>query len=111
LKEKNITIKEYKKDLNYITYLNKLKETLTNEHLKLLDEEERENPSDSIIVILKEYVTNKENNIENGYKKIVNKYLISVIKLNFPLVTGIERLRQKYYRDLLIEKDIANNFS
>ena len=97
--------------MNYITNLNKLKETLTDEHFKLLGEEERENPSDSIIVILKEYVTNKENNIENGYKKIVNKYLISVIKLNFPLVTGIERLRQKDYRDLLIEKDIANNFS
>lgn len=111
LKEKNITIKEYKKDLNYITYLNKLKETLTNEHLKLLEEEERENPSGAIIDILKEYVTNKENNIENGYKNIVNKYPISFIKLNFPLVTGIERLRQKYYRDLLIEKDIANNFS
>ena len=65
----------------------------------------------AIIDILKKYVTYKENNIENGYKNIVNKYPISVIKLNFPLVTGIERQRQKYYRDLLIEKDIANNFS
>ena len=90
LKEKNITYKEYKKDLNYKTNLNELKETLTDKQFKLLDEEERENPSEEIITILKEYVTNKVNNIENVYKNLVSKFTLSFTKLNFPLVTGLK---------------------
>ena len=108
MKEKNISYEEDGEDWDYKSNLNMLKETLTDEHFKLLDEEKRVNPLEEIIAILKEFLLNINNKVKNGYKNLVSKYPICFTKLNFPLVTGIERLRLKYYRDLIIEKDLSN---
>ena len=56
---------------------------------------------------MKKYLYNKINS-ENKYKELVTEFPISFTKLNFPLITGIERLSLKYYRDFLIKKDLSN---
>ena len=44
-----------------------------------------------------------------NYTKLIHQNKLDFQKLNFPLITGIERLRVKYYRDLILEKDITTN--
>ena len=81
-----------------------------------LVKEERSDPLQEISNILKDYILvyeNQEeiNNNENEYtyEKLLQKYQLNFEKFNFPLITGIERLRVKYYKDLLIENDISTN--
>ena len=112
LKENNISKKEGE-NFDYNTNLEKLKETLSNAQYQLLEKEYRQNPLEEIINILKEYVKikklkKKENRIAR-YRKLVKNYPKNFMKLNFPLITGIERLRLKYYRDLIIQKNISTN--
>ena len=104
LKDNNISYEENGEKCDYKSNFVMLKETLTNEQFKLLEGGNRDNPLDEIFNLLKEYVSNQENDIKDGYKNLMNKYPISFVKLNSPLVLGIERLRVKYYRDLLVEK-------
>ena len=63
---------------------------------------------------------NKKNNEIDGkniinvdskynYNTLILKNQLNFQKLNFPLITGIERLRVNYYRDLILEKDITTN--
>lgn len=49
------------------------------------------------------------NEIKYSYNALIIKNKLNFQKLNFPLITGIERLRLKYYRDLLLENDITTN--
>ena len=113
LKDNQISYEKDGENWDYASNLKMLKETLTNTHYNLLEDKNKESPLNEIISILKEYVTigqlgtKKERN--NMYTELVKKYPISFTKLNFPLVTGIERLRMKYYRDLIIEKNISLN--
>jgi hypothetical protein len=51
----------------------------------------------------------KKQNRNAKYRNLTKMYPKNFTKLNFPLVTGIERLRLKYYRDLIIEKNISTN--
>ena len=44
-----------------------------------------------------------------NYEKLILQNELNFQKLNFPLITGIERLRVKYYRDLILENDITDN--
>jgi len=113
LKKNKISYDENGEKWDYKTNLEKLKETLTNVQYQLLENENKPNPLEEIISILKEYVNiknlKKKQNRKAKYRNLTKIYPKNFTKLNFPLVTGIERLRLKYYRDLIIEKNISTN--
>ena len=114
LKENNLSYIEDNITWNYENNLKLLKETLDDNYFYSLEKEERPNPLQEISNILKDYILvyeNQEeiNSDEYTYEKLLQKYQLNFEKLNFPLITGIERLRVKYYKDLLIENDISTN--
>ena len=113
LKKNKISYDENGEKWDYKTNLEILKETLTNAQYQLLENENKSNPLEEIISILKEYVNiknlKKKQNRKAKYHNLTKIYPKNFTKLNFPLVTGIERLRLKYYRDLIIEKNISTN--
>ena len=114
LKENNLSYIEDGVTWNYENNLKLLKETLDDNYFYSLEKEERPNPLQEISNILKDYILvyeNQEeiNSDEYTYEKLLQKYQLNFEKLNFPLITGIERLRVKYYKDLLIENDISTN--
>ena len=88
-----------------------LEETLTDEQYFSLEQKNRPNPLKEIQEILKEYVKigNSKNKQERRlmYSNLIKKYPKSFKKLNYPLISGIERLRVKYYRDLLFDRKIS----
>ena len=115
MKETGVSYIKNEKVWNYETFFEKLKKTLTNEHFKLLTESTKQNPLKELIAILKEYAKVGENaegkdiSIEFTYEYLVKKYSKGFIKLNFPLLNGIERLRVTYYKELIFEEDISIN--
>ena len=122
LKNNNISYKEGRQKWDYKKNFEMLKETLTNKHFKLLgNKRKRPNPLDEITNILQDYLQlydkkvskkkdpNASQNINKNIKDFFKKHKLEFQKLNFPLITGIERLRLKYYRDLILEKDITTN--
>ena len=113
LKENEISYIEEGEKWDYKTNLEMLKETLTNAQYQLLENKNKQNPLEEIINILNEYINiknlKKKENRKARYRKLVKTYPKNFTKLNFPLVTGIERLRVRYYRDLIIEKNISTN--
>ena len=114
LKDNNLSYMEDNKTWNYETKLKLLKETLDDNYFYSLEKEERPNPLQEISNILKDYILiyeNQEeiNSDEYTYEKLFEKYQLNFEKLNFPLITGIERLRVKYYKDLVLENDISTN--
>lgn len=109
LQRNNKYYKENGETWDYGSNLKMLKDTLTDKQYELLEKKDRENPIEEIVDILKTFVSIHTKKLENGYNKLLAKYPISFIKLNFPLLSGIERLRLKYYRDLLVEKNISAN--
>ena len=115
LKDNKMTYIEEGEKWDYQSNLDMLKETLTDKHYKLLENKTRPNPLEEIQNILKEYleISNKgnknEKKNENTFANLILKNPLSFQKLNFPLISGIERLRVKYYKDLILEKDITTN--
>ena len=114
MKENNLSYIEDNITWNYENNLKLLKETLDDNYFYSLEKEERPNPLQEISNILKDYILiyeNQEeiNSDEYTYEKLFEKYQLNFEKLNFPLITGIERLRVKYYKDLLLENDISTN--
>ena len=100
----------YKKQIQDIKDKRKNKKEIKRMNLRANKREKRLNRKDKRKNKL--HTTNiTDGNIENKYcyNDITKKYQLEFQKLNFPLVTGIERLRVKYYRDLILEKDITNN--
>ena len=103
LKENKTKYQEKGIEWDYDKNLDTLKETFTNAQY--------ENPLEEIILILNEFINikklKKKQNRINQYHALVKKYPKNFNYLNFPLIFGIERLRMKYYRDLLVEKNIS----
>lgn len=110
LKNNKITYMDGGEEWDYKKNLGMLEETLTNKQYFLLEKEDRSNPLDEIKDILKEFVkignSAKKKNYSK-YLKLKQKYPLKFKKLNYPLFSGIERLRERYYRDLVIEKNIS----
>lgn len=110
LKENKIKYQEKGIEWDYDKNLDTLKETFTNAEYQSLVDSNMENPLEEIILILNEFINikklKKKQNRINRYHALVKKYPKNFNKLNFPLIFGIERLRMKYYRDLLVEKNI-----
>jgi len=69
-------------------------------------ERRRRNKKKEIIVT---NLNEKKEENKYNYTKLIHKNKLKFQKLNFPLITGIERLRVNYYRDLILEKDITDN--
>ena len=111
LKENKTKYQKENIEWNYDKNLDTLKETLTNAQYQSLVDSNMENPLEEIILILNEFINikklKKKQNRINQYHALVKKYPKNFNYLNFPLIFGIERLRMKYYRDLLVEKNIS----
>ena len=97
LKTKNITYLDKGEKLNYRKNFNLLKDTLTNNELKLLKEKnDHENP----ILDLKEMLLNIINKkpIEEPYN----------LEYNFPNIFAIEKVRRLIYKRIIYDKKNAN---
>lgn len=107
LKDRDIKYEENGETWDYTSNMKKLKETLTEYHYELLDSKKSTNPLTELKLILKAYVKKEleDNNSEINYYKSL--YVNKDIRFNFPLVSGIERLRIEYYKKLILEKDIS----
>ena len=111
LEKNNITYMNKGEEWDYKKQLEMLEETLTNDQYFSLEKKDRPNPFDEIKDILKEFVkignsTKKKRHFK--YLKLKQKYPLKFKKLNYPLFSGIERLRGRYYRDSIIEKNISS---
>ena len=100
MKGNDISYYENEKNWNYESNLNMLKETLTNKNYKLLTNLEHSNPLNELQLILKDYANCKDITIWK------DKYGNKNMRLNFPLIAGIERLRVEYYITLILKNDI-----
>ena len=107
LKEENRSYNENKQKWNYQTKLKLLKETLTDEHYKLLENKAHENPLKEFQEILKAYILNYNDNNNSKLIPFNKKYKDFDARLNFPLITAIERKRIEYYKTLIFETDIT----
>lgn len=110
LKTNNIKYMDEGEEWDYKKNLEMLEETLTNEHYFSLEKNERPNPLDDIRNILNEFLTIGCSELKkrpSKYSRLKKKYPLNFKKLNYPLFSGIERLRARYYRDLVIENNIS----
>lgn len=110
LKNNKIIYMDEGEEWDYKKNLEMLEETLTNKQYFSLEKKDRPNPLDEIKDILKEFVKIGNSAIKNRhskYLKLKQKYPLKFKKLNYPLFSGIERLRGRYYRDLVIDKNIS----
>ena len=111
LKENNVTYMNDGEKWDYKKNLEILEETLTCKHYSLLEQNKRPDPLYEITDLLKEFVNvgnSKKKGRRSKYLKLKKEYPLKFIKLNYPLISGIERLRTRYYRDLIIEKNISS---
>ena len=106
LRDNNLSYEEEGEKWDYKLNFEMLKDTLTAEHLKILDD-----PLYEIKMILFELskISDKLNKVDRQkqFETIVKKYSRSFNMINFPLIGGIERLRLKYYRELILNNDIS----
>ena len=109
LKDKNITYEDNGEIWDYNSNLKMLGETLTDEQFELLENSKRENPLKELQEILKAYLYKKNKKNDSKLSPFIEKYQNLDARLNFPLITAIERKRVEYYKTLLIEEDLTNN--
>lgn len=108
LKDKNIVYKDNDEKWDYKSNLKMLKETLTQKHYRLLENKEPENSFKELQEILIAYSLNYKGD-HTKLLPFIQKYEKLDVRLNFPLITAIERKRLEYYKTLLFENDITQN--
>jgi len=111
LKDKNITYEDNGETWDYNSNLKMLGETLTDEQFELLGNSKRENPLKELQEILKAYLYKTNTDDKTKLSPFIQKYQYLDARLNFPLITAIERKRVEYYKTLLFEEDITNCFA
>ena len=110
LKKNDIKYMDQGEEWDYQKNLEMLEETLTNEQYFSLEKTERPNPLDEIKNILKGFIEIGYSELKkrpSKYSKLKKKYSLKFKKLNYPLFSGIERLRTRYYRDLVVKNNIS----
>ena len=108
LKNNKIIYEDNGENRDYNSNLKILGETLTDKQFELLENSKRENPLKELQEILKAYLHKKHTENDSKLLPFIKKYGNLDVRLNFPLITAIERKRIEYYKTLLFEEDLTD---
>ena len=108
LKNNKIIYQDNGENWDYNSNLKMLGETLTDKQFELLENSKRENPLKELQEILKAYLFKKNTENDSKLLPFIKKYENLDVRLNFPLITAIERKRIEYYKTLLFEEDLTD---